>query len=106
MNPNSGPLFHMKDLMTAMITHRTRQVAVLVPPARGAGAGSVDGVAGRPVGTLTRLIAARSPSTAGARDGAVHTLPTWTNTPSRDHQATANLSKHVLYVTVKHLVTL
>jgi len=55
----------------------TRSIAVLGPPARRAGAGSVDGVAGPLVGTLTRLIAAQAPKTTGAGDGAVHALPTW-----------------------------
>lgn len=60
-----------------MATHRTRYVTVFVPPARGAGAGSVDGVTRRPVGALTRLVAAQSPGATRAGDGAVHTLPTW-----------------------------
>lgn len=56
-------------------THRTQDVAVLVPPARRTGAGAVGRVAGGAVGALARLVAAESPGAAGAGDGAVHTLP-------------------------------
>lgn len=64
-------------------THRTRGVAVLVPPARRAGAGAVGRVTGGAVGALTRLVAAESPGAAGAGDGAVHALPTWSQTQTR-----------------------
>lgn len=61
-------------------THGTQDVAVLVPPARCAGAGSVDRVAGGAVGTLTCLVAVQPPGATGAGDGTVHTLPAWTET--------------------------
>lgn len=58
-------------------THGTRQVAQLLPPARRAGAASVERVARRLVGALTRLVAAQTPGATGTGDGAVDTLPTW-----------------------------
>lgn len=70
----------IRTLAAATSTHGTRRVTVLVRPARGAGAGSVDGVAGCVVGTLARLVAAQAPGTTGAGDGAVYALPTWTET--------------------------
>ncbi len=69
-------------------THGTRHVAVLVPPAGGAGACPVHGVAGRPVGALTRLVAVESPSAAGAGDGAVYALPACTHTHTHTHTHT------------------
>lgn len=66
-------------------TYGAGQVAVLVPPAWGAGAGAVDGVAGRRIGALARLVAAGTPGATGARKGAVHPLPTWTGTQSKGH---------------------
>lgn len=69
-------LMNKEKKMNAMSTHRTRYVTVFIRPAWGASTGSTDGVASCPIGTLTRLIAAQSPSSTGARDGAVDTLPT------------------------------
>ena len=61
-------------------THRTRVVAVLVLPSGSTGASPVDWVAGRPVGTHTRLVAAQPPGSTGAGDGAVDPLPSCTHT--------------------------
>lgn len=72
-------------------THGTRDVAVVVPPARRAGAGTVGRVTGGSVGALARLVAAESPGAAGAGDGAVHALPPWTQSPSQSFHVVSML---------------
>ena len=65
--------------------HLAVHVTPLPPPARGAGAASVQCVAGPAVPTEAGEVAAQAPRATGAVDGAVHSMPAFGGEGEKQH---------------------